>query len=44
MKLTRFTLGQVVSIGIASVAFILLVKFFGLRWDIPVLSTIARQV
>lgn len=44
MKLTKFTIGQVVSIGIAAVVFILALKFVGGRWEIPVISPVARAV
>ena len=44
MGLTKFTLGQIVSIGIAAVVFILAIKFVGTRWEIPVFSPLTRAL
>ena len=44
MKLTGYSLGQVVSVGIMSVLFILALKFVGRRWNLPVVSQVAQAV
>lgn len=44
MKLAKFSLGQVISIGIAAVVFILVLKWVGFKWNIPLVSAIAKQV
>ena len=44
MKLAQFSLGQVVSIGIAAVVFILALKYVGKRWRLPVVTPVANAL
>ena len=44
MKLAKFSVGQIVSIGISAVIFILALKWVGRRWEIPVLSPVGRAL
>ena len=44
MRLASFSLGQIVSIGISAVIFILFLKWAGQRWNIPVVTSVARTI
>jgi hypothetical protein len=44
VKLAGYSLGQVISVGIMSVLFILALKFVGRRWNLPVVSQVAQAV
>ena len=44
MKLAKFSIGQIFSVGIAAVIFILFLKFVGGKWNVPVISPVAKAI
>jgi hypothetical protein len=44
MKLSSGLLGQIVTVGVMAVVFILALKYVGQKWNIPVISTAAAKV
>jgi hypothetical protein len=44
MRLGAYSVGAVFQVGLMAVVFILLLKFVGARWEIPVVSQAARAV
>jgi hypothetical protein len=44
MKLGQFTAGYILSVGIAATVFILALKYVGGRWNVPLVSPVAKAI